>query len=114
LPARPINDRGAPRKEVAGGGDVVVVSGKAPVERGRGVPDDQTPTVGIEIGIIGRNPEVDVDRGEVGVNRDSAEAIVVLESPRLQERIVAQNGRPVAADPRWGPPKRGLERIIGF
>src|SRR3954470_19385670 len=39
----------------------IVVLGKAPFQ-GRGfIPDDQAPAFGIEIGLIGRNPEIDVD-----------------------------------------------------
>jgi len=83
-PIGPIRDghrtRPGAREKIPGRRDVVVEFGETPIHRRRHVPNHQASAFGIEIGVIRRDSEIDVDGGEIGMEVDAAELAVVLEA----------------------------------
>src|SRR5262249_17035397 len=70
-------------KKSAQSGLIVVVLGKIPLEGGLFVPHDQASAFGIEVRLVGCQPEVHVYGREIGMHGNAAEPAVILESPEL-------------------------------
>ena len=102
-PVRPIGDldflrplRRQPLVDPASG-LVAIVRLKIPVPGRFLVPHHQSTTLRIQVRLIRRDPEIDVDRRGIGVDVQTAPGAVVLECPGLRQAMGAEDaGKPAA------------------
>src|SRR5262245_24643390 len=71
----------------AAGGNIPVIFFEVPVQRRGNIPNYHATARGIEIGVVRRNPEIDIDRGFIGVNFNSAQPAVIFECPQIAQRM---------------------------
>ena len=64
-------------------GCIGIVFGEVPIKRRGLVPNNKTAGLGIEIGIVRRDPEIDVYRSKVGMYPNAGKLAVIFECPEL-------------------------------